>query len=511
LDKTVSYPTAEGLSSAEPTRQRLKKPHVLLLAVVLAATPPTRPVHLEVTTSVSQAQAAFDRGLFLYYAYDGDDAQRSFAQAAAFDPQLAMAFWGIALAQGPDLNTPVAEDRFAVAAVAIRKASASARTASPLERRFIEIMALRYQGTFADHTRDDAAYRHAMLAFAQTSRDENAELLAAEALMEHGGLEWNAEAPASDETQQALRLIEGVLSDDAQNVMANHLCIHLYDLAPNRAPARPCAERLDAEAWSAEAEHLAHMPAHYWIETGNYARALNSSERAYQLMAQLTAADATSAHVQHYAKHDVAVGYSAAMMLGNYTQAQRWSQRMSVAFGTNFDAITALRFGRYEAAYAASNDEFSALSVRGLAALHLGRIGEAETMAARLRSDKTTDGYMPALLLAELAEARGHEAEAEAWIDASRANQRANFSGELIPLIPADEALGTIRLEHGDAGSAIEAFTAALAAYPNDPRALYGLARALSASGRRAQATASDDSFAQTWKGADTNAADALP
>ncbi len=65
-------------------------PVTILAAVAAVATS----VHLPVTTSDARAQAAIDRGLFLYYAYDGADAARSFAQAATFDPRLAMALLG---------------------------------------------------------------------------------------------------------------------------------------------------------------------------------------------------------------------------------------------------------------------------------------------------------------------------------------------------------------------------------------------------------------------------------
>ena len=388
-----------------------------LFALVFAAATALAPVHLAVSTSNPQAQAAIDRGLFLYYAYDGSDATQAFAQAAELDPKLAMAYWGEALAAGPDLNTPLTEDRFAHASAAIRKGSALAAGLPLEERRLIEIMASRYAGSFANWAADDKAYREALFALAQTSRDENARLLAAEALLEHGGLAWQNEAPADEESRDARSLVEGVLKDDPENVMANHLCIHLYDLASDRTPALACAKRLDADAFPPQAEHLAHMPAHYWIETGNYMAALRSSERACELLTQLTSG---ADHPEQYAKHDVAVGYSAAMMLGDYRVAQRWSRRMSAAFGTNFDGLTALRFGRYETAYATGGNEFAATSVRGLAALHLGRIDEARAIAAKMPPASTAQGYMPQLLLARLAETEGNYAEAQHWIEQKR-------------------------------------------------------------------------------------------
>jgi hypothetical protein len=489
----------------------LKNVRVSLLAIAFAAASAAAAVHLPVATSVPQAQAAIDRGLFLYYAYDGDDAATAFEQAAALDPRLAMAYWGIALADGPDLNTPLTEDQFKKAASATRKATTLAAGAAALEQRFVAIMALRYSGTFANWAADDAAYRRAMFAFAESSEDENAKLLAAEALLEHGGLVWQQGTLASDESRQALALVANVLRDDPANPMANHLCIHLYDLAPERTPALPCAQRLDATSFSPDAEHLAHMPAHYWIETGNYAAALRSSERAYALMNELTATDASSEHAQRYAKHDILVGYSAAMMLGNYADAQQWSERMTSAFGANFDALTALRFGRYAAAYAADAAAFGGASVRGIAALHLGHVGEARKLAARAPPGSFAQGYLPQLFQASLAEADGKHDEAEHWIALGAANQRVVYSGEVIPFFPAEEFLGFLRLHHGDAAGAITAFEAALAAYPNDPRALFGLSQAFATNGASAQAAAAHAHFEKEWKGADTTVEGAHP
>lgn len=489
-------------------RATVEKPSVNLLAIVLAATTAAAPVHFAVSTSNPQAQAAFDRGLFLYYAYDGSDAVQAFAQAAALDPQLAMAYWGEALANGPDLNTPLTEARFARAATAIGKASALSKTLPPAESRLVQNMATRYAGNFANWQADDAAYRDAMLAFAQTSGDANVRLLAAEALLEHGGLDWKNGAPASEEARQAFALVQSVLRNDPESVMANHLCIHLYDLAPDRTPALPCAKRLDAGDFPPQAEHLAHMPAHYWIETGEYAKALRSSERAYELLMQVGAG---SEHTEQYGKHDVAVGYSAAMMLGDYATAQRWSRRMSAAFETSFDGITALRFGRYQAAYSAAENEFAATSVRGLAALHVGRIAEARAVAAKVHAANAAPGYMPQLFLAGLAETDGDYVQAQRWILRASENQRDAFGGELIPLFPAGEALGALKLRRNDAAGAAAAYRETLAAYPNDPRALFGLSQALEANGENAEAAAARTRFEKEWKGADTQVEDALP
>jgi len=484
---------------------------VTLLAIVLGTLSAISAVHLPVSTDSAAAQAAIDRGLFLYYAYDGGDAVRAFSQAASSDSQLAMAYWGIALAEGPDLNASETAEHFNAGARASRQAVALERGLPPRERGFIDSMALRYRGNFSDWNRDDSDYRAALLAFANSSQDENAQLLAAEALLEHGGLTWQNGTLSSEESRRAFALVTGVLRADPSNAMANHLCIHLYDLAPDRSAARSCAQRLDAGAFQPGAEHLAHMPAHYWIETGDYAAALRSSERAYQLMSSLIAADPDSQHVQQYEKHDVAVGYSAAMMLGDYAVAQQWSQRMAAAFDVSFEGITALRFGRYGVAFDAAGTQFGGAAVRGLAALHLGRTNEARTLASRVPTGTGTSGYLQQFFLARLAEAQGRDDEALHWTQQALQSQHNDFSGELIPLIPAGEVLGDFELRQGNVAAAAAAFSSDLADYPNDSRALFGLAEALSASGAGAQAAAARARSEQTWQGADTSLDDALP
>jgi tetratricopeptide (TPR) repeat protein len=467
--------------------------YVILAALVLAA---SASVSLPVTTIDAQTQALINEGLFLYYAYDGTDAQEAFASAAARQPSQPMAFWGEALAYGPDLNTPTTAGAFGRAQTAIVRAKALESGATPSrERSFVDAMALRYEGTWDDWDRDNAAYRKAMTQFATASHDENADLLAAEALLEHG------------DSRGALPFIDDALSADPRNPMANHLCIHAYDAARDRSPALTCAQRLDAGSFPPQAEHLAHMPAHVWIETGQYALAVASSERAYQLLLQLDTLEHRELTSQRYAQHDISVGYSAATMLGNYRQAVVWSKRMNAVFGRNFDALTALRFGRYDEALGNGTDESFDLPIRGLAQLRAARLDEAQETAALIRKQNggaPTQGYLPQLFFARLAEAQGDDRDARLWLKRAEGNQEVDFFGEIIPNVPAQEAQGGYFLRHGDAADAIEAFDDCLKAYPDDPRALFGLSAALTAQGKAVEAAAARNRFDAIWSGADT-------
>ena len=58
----------------------------------------------KVTTASPEAQAYFDQGLAFLYAFNHDEAIRAFQRAGEIDPGCAMAFWGVALANGPHIN-----------------------------------------------------------------------------------------------------------------------------------------------------------------------------------------------------------------------------------------------------------------------------------------------------------------------------------------------------------------------------------------------------------------------
>jgi len=57
----------------------------------------------------------FRSGIGFIYAFNHDEAARSFQHAAELDPKLAIAYWGVAEAIGPNYNDPASADRFKAA------------------------------------------------------------------------------------------------------------------------------------------------------------------------------------------------------------------------------------------------------------------------------------------------------------------------------------------------------------------------------------------------------------
>src|ERR1700756_2125614 len=101
--------------------------------------------HRAVTTSSPQAQQYFDQGMRFVWAFNHDEATRSFAKAAQLDPTCAACYWGVALTVGPNYNVPaMAEPRARVAAEALRKAQENAAHTSAVEQGLIAALARRY-------------------------------------------------------------------------------------------------------------------------------------------------------------------------------------------------------------------------------------------------------------------------------------------------------------------------------------------------------------------------------
>src|SRR3981081_4756685 len=101
-------------------------------------------LHHPVSTSNAQAQQFFDQGLRFIYAFNHDEAARSFQHAAELDPKLAIAYWGVAEAVGPNSNDPADPDRYKQAHDAVQKAMDLSASASPSEQAYIKALAKRF-------------------------------------------------------------------------------------------------------------------------------------------------------------------------------------------------------------------------------------------------------------------------------------------------------------------------------------------------------------------------------
>src|ERR1700752_4809517 len=100
-------------------------------------------LHHPVSASNAQAQQFFDQGLRFVYAFNHDEAARSFQHAAELDPKLAMAYWGVAEAVGPNYNEPADPERYKKAHEAHQKAVDLSEAASASDQAYVQAMAKR--------------------------------------------------------------------------------------------------------------------------------------------------------------------------------------------------------------------------------------------------------------------------------------------------------------------------------------------------------------------------------
>src|SRR3982074_121957 len=101
-------------------------------------------LHHPVSAANPEAQRFFDQGLALVFAFNHDEAVRSFKRAAELDPRMAMAWWGVALALGPNINQEVDLAHEEAAYDAAQKALALARDKPTVERDYIAALVKRY-------------------------------------------------------------------------------------------------------------------------------------------------------------------------------------------------------------------------------------------------------------------------------------------------------------------------------------------------------------------------------
>jgi tetratricopeptide (TPR) repeat protein len=240
------------------------------------------PVAYKITTTSAEAQAYFDQGLRLAYAFNHGEAQRAFRKAQKLDPTCAMCFWGEALVLGPNINLPMQDDAVAPAFAAAETARALSPKGSAREQALIAALATRYaQDAKEDRGRLNAAYAAAMANVAATFPDDNdIAVLYAEAVMDLSPWDYWQPGGAEPNPQSApiVPTLERVLANDPNHPGAIHLYIHAVEASDRPQRAEAYADRLRGSIPGAG--HLVHMPSHIYYRVGRYLDALADNKIA---------------------------------------------------------------------------------------------------------------------------------------------------------------------------------------------------------------------------------------
>jgi tetratricopeptide (TPR) repeat protein len=232
-----------------------------------------------VSTKNKQAQLFMNQGLNLSYAFNHAEAGRAYREAARLDPDLAMAYWGEALALGPNINAPMDPSSEPKALEAIQKAVSLKAKASPREQALIDALTQRYSGRAEDRKARDRAYADAMReVHLRFPDDQDIAMLYVESVMDlRPWGYWTRDGTPYERTTEIVALTEQIIARNPQHPGALHLYIHLME-AYQAEKAEPAADRL--QTLMPAAGHMVHMPAHIYQRVGRYADAARSNEMA---------------------------------------------------------------------------------------------------------------------------------------------------------------------------------------------------------------------------------------
>ena len=232
-----------------------------------------------VSTKNRQAQLFMNQGLNLSYAFNHAEAGRAYREAERLDPNLAIAYWGEALALGPNINAPMDPASEPKALEVIQKAVALKTKASPREQALIDALTQRYSGHAEDRKARDVGYADAMRkVHLQFPDDEDIAMLYVESVMDlRPWGYWTRDGLPYERTAEVVALTEKVIARNPQHPGALHLYIHLME-AYQADKAEAAADRL--LTLMPAAGHMVHMPAHIYQRVGRYADAVRSNEMA---------------------------------------------------------------------------------------------------------------------------------------------------------------------------------------------------------------------------------------
>lgn len=478
------------------------------------------PYARRISSSSTEAQAFFTQGMQLMFAFARPDAIRSFRAAWAADPACAICYWGEAWAWGSYLNGKMTVEDAPFAYAASRKAVSLAGGASPVERDYIDALAVRYVKDFDPATRDvqDRAYADAMGRLSDKYPDDlDARTLYADALflLEPRAGYRDIEAP---NIKRLHGLLESVLARDAKHPGACHLYVHATESTTRPDKAEACAEYLGTSIPGAS--HINHMPSHTWNEVGRWGDSVRANLDAVHSDLKADVGEGIAIYPDHnlhmllYAASMDGQGAIATTAGRDYTRRRKGD--------TMYQVLTLIRFGRFAEVLEvtrrpdrpipggmwdfAQGYAYLRTGQADMAALYLARVrkgAEAPKVEFRDHPASALLGLVGDLLEGEILRHDGRLDAAIARFESAVARDDALAYDEPEPLpFPARHWLGAALIEAGRFADAERVYRDDLKQHPHNGWSLLGLTQALAGLGRADPDVAAD--LATSWARSDT-------
>ncbi|HZF14743.1 MAG TPA: hypothetical protein VE046_02255 [Steroidobacteraceae bacterium] len=500
--------------------------------------------HRKATTESAEAQQYFDQGMRFLWAFNHDEATRSFAKATELDPQCAICYWGVALAVGPNYNVPMmAAPRARVAAAALQGARQNSSHTTPVEHALIGALAKRYPSA---QPLDPGNLTPVLIDYAQAMKDIataypadlDVQTLYAESLMNvHAWKLWLPDGKPEEGTEEILATLESVLKRDPRHPGANHYYVHAMEASPHPEKAVAAAERL--RDMMPAAGHLVHMPAHIMQRVGRYEDAAEANRKGASADVAYYAKATPPDYYSMYTAHNYQFLAFSAAMEGRQAETLDAVKKMRAAVSDELilampgfdwplteEYSANVRFGLWDEMIAmpAPSAKMPAatggyLYGRGVALAAKGRIDEAIATLARLQHlRESTPAEAPAgfntardlldlaidILKARIADADQRPDDAVKLLrDAVAREDKLSYDEPSDWFFPARHLLGAQLLKAGKAADAETVYREDLKRNPENGWALYGLAAALRAEHKNADAAGVEKRYLAAWKRSD--------
>jgi pimeloyl-ACP methyl ester carboxylesterase/tetratricopeptide (TPR) repeat protein len=500
-------------------------------------------LHMPVSTQNAGAQAFFDQGLRLLYAFNHAEARRAFREAARLDARLAMAHWGEAMTLAVNLNAPMSADSGRQAHDAAHRARALSGPATALERTLIDALVQRFAtDPAAPRPPLDRAYAEAMTrAAAAYSGHPDVQTLYADAVMNTMPWDyWQKDGTLKPAAEPIRRALERAVQASPQHAGAHHYYIHLMEGSSTPEAAEASADRLIG--LMPAAGHMVHMPAHIYLRVGRYADAAEANVRAIAADEDyLAQCQAQGLYPVSYYPHNLHFLWVAATLEGRSGAAIEAARQVAVkvphhhagalAWTADFPVtpwLAYVRFGRWQEILTEPKPPVSepyATGIwhyaRGLAFVARGDIGRAEAELAALTATleheafRTTLKDLPLLTNLQIASriVRGELASRGGrHDDARRVLREAVALEDAMPYSepplwhqPVRQVLGAVLLAAQRPAEAEVEDRAELARFRENGWSLFGLWQSLVAQHRTDEAQQVRARFDKAWARADVS------
>jgi tetratricopeptide (TPR) repeat protein len=521
------------------------RPGQQLPAPASTATPPLYKdlgtLHVPVTAANPQAQAYFDQGMRLTFAFNHAEAARAFRAAQRLAPDCAMCYWGEALVLGPNINAPMMPDAVAPAAAAAAAAVAHAQRATPVEQALIRAVSRRYQAAPPpDRAPLDKAYADAMADAARAfPNNDTVQVLFAESLMDLSPWDyWEAAGTRpKNRTAEMVDALERVLERNPAHPGAEHYYIHAMEASSHPDKALPAARLLARQIPGAG--HIVHMPSHIYYRIGMYKEALQSNLDAIAVDERyFRRSDSDPIYKGAYYPHNIHFLMTSALMGGDGKTALYAAGKLD----KSIDAEVVKQFAGLQPVKAApyfSHVQFSSPDVlvalpdpgpdlvlvnamwhyaRAVGFARKGALADSQKEIDAIAAIERNTDFKPfadwnvpardivrtarAVAGGRLADARGDlPAAITAYQEAVAVQDALPYTEPPHWYYPVRQSLGAAQLRAGQLDEAEQTFRASLARTPSNGWALRGLMEVYRQRGDAAALAATRQRFESTWLG----------